>query len=56
MAPTLRTTTLYRAEDFFFGSTNVDEGYKDDLRDTITMIDRTLKDYSGWNYEYWSSW
>lgn len=41
---------------FFFGSTNVDEGYKDDLRDTITMIDRTLKNYSGWTYEYFSSW
>jgi hypothetical protein len=41
---------------FFFGSTELDEGYFDDLRSTIEIIDRVLALPDGWWIEYQSSW
>lgn len=41
---------------FFFGSTEIDEGYFQDLSDTIQIIDRVLALPDGWWIEYQSSW
>jgi hypothetical protein len=43
---------------FFFGSTDYDEGYIADLRDTVRIIDRVLTDKSleGCDFEYRASW
>jgi len=41
---------------FFFGSTELDEYYFDDLRSTIEIIDRVLALPEGWWIEYESSW
>lgn len=41
---------------FFFGGTDLDAYYQDGLKNTIEMVDETLKDYPGWQYQYHSSW
>jgi hypothetical protein len=41
---------------FFFGSTDYDEGYYQDIADTIEIIDRCLKLPEKWSFEYLSSW
>lgn len=41
---------------FFFGSTEIDEYYFNDLRSTIEIIDRALTLSDGWWIEYQSSW
>ena len=42
---------------FFFGSTNYDEMYMSDIRDTIEIIDRALElNESDWDIYYRSSW
>lgn len=43
---------------FFFGSTDVDEGYFDDLRDTVAIIDAILAKPPEWrpSLYYQSSW
>lgn len=41
---------------FFFGGTEYDEWYLNDLEDTITQIDRVLKMPDSWDFEYQSSW
>lgn len=42
---------------FFFGSTEVNEYYLDDLKLTIKIIDRCLRErLSNWNFSYNSSW
>jgi len=41
---------------FFFGSTEIDEVYFQDLSDTIQIIDRVLALPDGWWIEYQSSW
>jgi len=41
---------------FFFGSTDYDEGYYQDINDTIEIIDRCLKLPDNWSFEYCSSW
>ena len=41
---------------FFFGSTDYDEYYFQDLESTIEIIDRTLTLPSEWDIEYRSSW
>lgn len=49
---------LPTAEGFFFGSTDYDEGYKDDLQLTITQIEKALTKLpeDEWTFEYQSSW
>jgi hypothetical protein len=46
------------AEGFFFGSTNIDEWYFQDVEDTVKMIDSALSDFpeGKWEFEYHSSW
>lgn len=42
---------------FFFGSTDIDDWYWDDLKHTRTVIDKALKlDEEGWTIYYQSSW
>lgn len=42
----------------FFGSTDYDEGYLADVRNTVGIIDRVLADpaLEGWDFSYRSSW
>ena len=45
------------AAGFFFGSTDIDEYYWDDLRRTASEIESTLAMFGdGWDFEYHSSW
>ena len=41
---------------FFFGSTEYDQYYFDDLKQTIEIIDHALKLPTDWDFEYRSSW
>lgn len=40
----------------FFGSTQYNEWYIDDIKDTIKIINKALKLPEKWNFEYTSSW
>ena len=52
----LAAELLPPTDGFFFGSTDLDEGYFDDLRSTIKIVDRVLALPEGWWIEYQSSW
>lgn len=41
---------------FFFGSTKYDDGYLQDLKDTVAIIDRALALPEGWDFAYRASW
>ena len=41
---------------FFFGSTDYDEGFIEDLKSTIEIIDRALALPTSWTFEYHASW
>lgn len=43
---------------FFFGSTDYDEGYFQDVEDTLRSITRVLAEFEPdeWDFEYHSSW
>jgi len=41
---------------FFFGSTDINEYYLNDMKETIDIIDRCLKLPKDWNIYYHSSW
>lgn len=42
---------------FFFGSTNLDQWYWDDLKRTCSELEQLLtKDLKGWNFYYRASW
>ena len=41
---------------FFFGSTEYDEWYFEDIKRTIEIIDRALSMDKGWEFYYESSW
>jgi hypothetical protein len=41
---------------FFFGSTDYDKYYFQDLQDTIAIVDRCLDLPASWEFEYRSSW
>ncbi len=47
---------LPSANGFFFGSTEYDEYYFDDLQATIQIIDDCLELPDAWEFEYCSSW
>jgi hypothetical protein len=42
-------------EGFFFGSTDIDQYYLDDVRETVEMLERALEDEGG-DFYYQSSW
>ena len=41
---------------FFFGNTEIDEYYIDDLQKTVAIIDKALALPNNWEFEYQSSW
>lgn len=41
---------------FFFGSTEYDQYYQQDLESTVAIIDRALALPESWDFEYQSSW
>lgn len=47
---------LPTARGFFFGSTDYDDWYFQDLEQTIKIVDRCLELPSAWDFEYHSSW
>jgi hypothetical protein len=47
---------LPTADGFFFGSTDYDQHYFDDLENTIRIIDDCLTLHEQWEFEYRSSW
>ena len=54
--PTAAHEELPTQEGFFFGGTDYDEWYIQDLQDTVSIIDRVLKMDDEWDFEYQSSW
>jgi hypothetical protein len=48
---------LAPSSGFFFGSTEIDDGYKQDLDDTIKIIDKCLSDkFKDFDFYYQASW
>ena len=47
---------LPTASGFFFGSTDYDQYYFEDLQSTIDIVDRCLALPTSWDFEYRSSW
>jgi hypothetical protein len=41
---------------FFFGSTEYDDWYYNDLQETIDIVDKALTLDNNWDFEYHSSW
>jgi hypothetical protein len=54
--PRVAHELLPTQEGFFFGGTDYDEWYVQDLKDTVMQIDRALGLGEEWNFEYQSSW
>lgn len=49
-------TILPTASGFFFGNTEYNEWYFNDIEDTITKLERVLTLDDMWDFEYHSSW
>ena len=47
---------LPTASGFFFGGTEYNDWYYDNLADTIMIVDRCLALPDAWEFEYYSSW
>ena len=54
--PGVAAALLPTTSGFFFGGTDYDDGYLQDLRDTIEIIDRALALPDCWDFEYHASW
>jgi hypothetical protein len=55
--PSKADDLLPPAEGFFFGSSNIDDWYWDDVKDTISTISKLLENTSAeWEFYYASSW
>ena len=56
--PTKAGELLPTADGFFFGPTEYDDGYKDDLQITIDQVEKALAKLpeDQWTFEYQSSW
>ena len=52
----LANELLPTASGFFFGSTDYNEWYYNDLEDTIKMLDNALELPESWDFEYRASW
>lgn len=52
----LATELLPPREGFFFGDTQINQSYFDDLRQTVNIVDRCLALGDDWILEYHSSW
>lgn len=44
------------SQGFFFGSTEIDEWYWQDIDETIEILDKCLKMPEEWSFKYQSSW
>lgn len=47
---------LPTSDGFFFGGTEYDEGYFEDLNNTLDIIDKALKEIDSGNIVYYSEW
>lgn len=48
---------LQPTQGFFFGSSEIDDGYVNDIQDTINFLEEELKgEDDGGEYEYYASW
>jgi len=60
--PAVRANTLPTQSGFFFGSTEYDEWYEQDMKNTVEQLDRILseipEDANPWDYEFYyqASW
>jgi hypothetical protein len=54
--PSLAAELLPTGSGFFFGSTEYDEWYYQDLKDTAEAITTALEDDQAESFQYWSSW
>ncbi len=55
--PSVANELLPTKAGFFFGNTEFDEGYIQDLRDTIAIMDRALAPkFNNWSFTYHASW
>lgn len=54
--PSKAEELLPTAKGFFFGDTSYGEGYMEDLKHTVDIIDRCLALPDTWSFEYCSSW
>jgi len=55
--PDLAETLLPPAEGFFFGGTEIDEWYFQDIDNTIEQLENCVKYFDDhWSFEYQSSW
>lgn len=52
----LAATTLPTESGFFFGATEYDDWYYNDLNETVEMLDKALNLGKEWDFEYHSSW
>lgn len=52
----LASTDLPTESGFFFGNTEYDDWYYEDLTSTVEMIDKALTLGQEWEFEYHSSW
>lgn len=55
-SPDLSNELLPTRSGFFFGSTEYDEYYREDLESTIAIIDNAFSLGSDWHFKYSSSW
>jgi hypothetical protein len=53
---TMAEELLPTQEGFFFGGTDYDEGYWNDLETTIAIVNRALNASTKWEFSYHSSW
>lgn len=54
--PAQAESLLPTGAGFFFGSTDYDQYYQQDLESTVAIIDRALALPEAWDFEYQSSW
>jgi hypothetical protein len=55
--PDLAESLLPPAEGFFFGGTEIDEYYWEDIDLTIKQLEECMKNFNDrWSYQYCSSW
>jgi len=54
--PDKAKTVMPTQSGFFFGSTEYDEYYLKDLRETVQQVEAALKCPEQWEFEYHSSW
>lgn len=52
----LAATELPTASGFFFGSTEYDNWYYEDLEQTVEMLDKAIALGNEWDFQYHSSW